>query len=355
MNYRVLALDPNSRYMTLTVLRKLKTMVEAGAVVAGPKPIMTPSLADDHAEFEAITSQLWADENKVNEVGDGKVYPKLALMETLKSERINPDFSYTKPEKDRKMLYLHRKAGNVDIYWVNNRTNRVENLDATFRVTGKEAEIWHPETGQIEKVSYKIENERTTVPLHLEPEDAYFVVFRNKTKVKEYAAPEVSENQLAIVEGPWTVTFQAERGAPEQAEFATLSAWNQNEIPGIKYFSGTASYNKTVTAPAEWFSGEAQIWIDLGEVKNLAEVIVNGQLQGIVWKTPFQVDITDALKEGENKFEIKITNLWVNRLIGDQQVGVTEKITWCSNSFYRADFPLFTSGLLGPVSIVSVQ
>ncbi|WP_163718651.1 glycosyl hydrolase [Mangrovibacterium lignilyticum] len=353
MSYRVLALDPNSQYMTLTVLRKVKALVEAGAVVAGPKPMMTPSLSDDPAEFEAITSQLWANESGVNVVGKGRVYPELALAETMTAENIQPDFAYTKPEEDSNLFYLHRKAGENDIYWVNNRSSHAEDLEATFRVSGKEAEIWHPETGKIEKVSFQMAGEATTVPLKLEPEDAYFVVFRTTTTAKEYKKPEVTENQLAMLEGPWTVNFQADRGAPSEVTFEALSDWTDNVDMGIKYFSGTASYHQTISVPAEWLVDGAQLWIDLGQVKNLAEVVVNGESQGIVWKTPFRLELSKALKEGENQLEIKVTNLWVNRLIGDQQPGVTEPVTWSSNPFYKADSPLFSSGLLGPVSLIS--
>ena len=354
MNYRVLALDPNSRYMTLQVLRKIKALVEAGAVVAGPKPVMTPSLADDPSEFDAITNELWPGGMDATVAGKGKVYPELALSKTMETEGIAPDFAYVKPAADSNLFYLHRKAGDVDIYWVNSRNNRTADMDATFRVAGKEAEIWHPETGKIEKVSYQINGDKTTVSLHLEPEDAFFVVFREKTNAKTYTAPERSVKRLAVVEGPWTVRFQNERGAPEQAVFKTLTAWNEHEDPGIRYFSGTGTYTKVITAPDEWFDG-AQLWIDLGLVQNLAEVVVNGQSLGIVWKAPFRVNLTDALKEGENKLEIKVTNLWVNRLIGDQQPGMKNKVSWVSNPFYKADSPLKMSGLLGPVVLSKIQ
>ena len=96
------------------------------------------------------------------------------------------------------------------------------------------------------------------------------------------------------------------------------------------------------------------MWLDLGEVKNLAEVVVNGQSLGIVWKTPFRVDITEAMKPGANAVEIKVTNLWVNRLIGDQQPNAARKYTYTTMPFYRPNSPLLPSGLLGPVRIVRV-
>jgi len=121
----------------------------------------------------------------------------------------------------------------------------------------------------------------------------------------------------------------------------------------VKYFSGTGSYTKTVQAPREWFRSGARLWLDLGDVKNIAEVSVNGKKLGTVWKPPFKIDVTSALKPGTNTLEVRVTNLWVNRLIGDQQPGATRKYTYTAQQFYRADSPLLPSGLLGPVRMVS--
>lgn len=124
---------------------------------------------------------------------------------------------------------------------------------------------------------------------------------------------------------------------------------------GIKYFSGTATYSKTIDIPASSMTKGAELWLDLGEVKNLAEVMVNGKSLGIVWKKPFRVDATNALKAGANKLEIKVVNTWVNRLIGDAQAGVTNKITYTTMPFYKADSQLLAAGLLGPVKVMVVK
>ncbi len=355
MKYRVLVLDPNSQYMTLTVLRKIKEMVEAGAAITGTKPFMTPSLSDDPAEFEAIVNELWVKENGVNQVGKGKVYSGMTLKDVLEHLEIVPDLSYTKPNEESKLFFVHRKVDDIDIYWVNSRSDKVTDLNATFRVAGKKAEIWHPETGLTEEASFNISNELTTVPLHLEPNDAVFVVFGDRTAVNSMSISKPVESKLAEINGPWAVDFQTGRGAPAQVTFETLTQWNENADPGIKYFSGTASYKKAIEAPDKWFTEGEQLWIDLGDVQNLAEVFVNGKSMGIVWKKPFKINITDALSKGENELEIQVTNLWVNRLIGDQQPDVKNKITWVSNPFYKADSPLKPSGLLGPVIISGIQ
>lgn len=351
--YKLLVLDANARYMTLPVLKKIDELVNAGAVVAGDKPTATPSLSDDAGEFLAIADRLWANENGENIVGKGKVLAGMKVGEALDAIKISPDFIYSKPENDTKLMFVHRKAGNADFFWVNSRNASVQDIEAEFRVTGKEVEIWHPETGRVEKASYEIGNGSTKVPLHLESEDAVFVVFRNKARKDSFTVPAPVEKQLASIDGPWTVKFQEKRGAPAEATFESLTPWNENAEKGIKYFSGTGTYVKTLNAPAEWFSEGSELWLDLGSVKNLAEVIVNGQSLGIVWKTPFRMNVTGALNEGQNTLEIKVTNLWVNRLIGDQQPDAGEKITYTTMRFYRAESPLLPSGLMGPVVLVS--
>jgi beta-galactosidase/beta-glucuronidase len=181
------------------------------------------------------------------------------------------------------------------------------------------------------------------------------VVFRNKAKHDAITIEKPQEQVLAEIPAPWKVTFQEKRGAPAEASFDALTPWNEYSEPGIKYFSGTATYSKTLTVPAEWLKENTALWLDLGAVKNLAEVMVNGKSMGITWKTPFRINVTGALKSGENKMEIKVTNLWVNRLIGDQQPGVSEKLTYTTQAFYQANSPLLPSGLLGPVQIISIS
>ena len=128
-----------------------------------------------------------------------------------------------------------------------------------------------------------------------------------------------------------------------------LQSWTENSDAGIKYFSGTASYESSFTLRS--ISKGAKIALDLGDVKNIAEVFVNGKTVGILWKKPFTIDVSDAVKKGQNKLEIKVTNLWVNRLIGDQQPGMTNKITYTTMPFHQANSPLLPSGLLGPVKV----
>jgi hypothetical protein len=352
-NYKILILDPNSRYMSLPVLRKIRDMVKSGAIVFGEKPLDTPSYSDSKDEFKSIANELWNNEKGERKAVAGKIIAGQSLRDELSTLNIKPDFSYTKPQADSRLLFVHRHLPDIDFYWVNNRNNRTEDLEATFRVSGKSAEIWHPETGKTEQASYSTEKGSTMVPLHLEANDAVFIVFRNKTSEKSRSVNMPKEKLIATIEGPWNISFQEKRGAPASATFEKLTPWNENSDPGIKYFSGTGTYTKIINVQPDWIKEGTRLWLDLGNVKELAEVNINGKSMGIVWKTPFRIDVTDALKQGENTFVIKVTDLWVNRLIGDKQPNVKEPITYTTMPFYRADSPLKTSGLLGPVTILS--
>jgi hypothetical protein len=367
MEYRVLALDPNSSRMSLPVLRKIRDLVREGAVVIGQKPVNSPSLSDSQAEFQKIADDVWGSGLMEHAYGKGKVYGDATVADVLRSRLpVLPDFEYTKPLPDTRLLFVHRKLPHQgEVYWVNNRNNRAEAVEVTFRVYGFHPEIWHPDTGEIDPIEdtpFKMAEGRTTVSLRLDPNDAVFIVFRRRAErpgtvvrtIESSPGRPLTEKTLATLEGSWDVSFQLDRGAPSQITLERLSSWADSSDTGVKYFSGKATYSKTFQASPEWLAKAVglKVWLDLGSVKNLADVTVNGKSFGIVWKTPFRVDIKDALKPGANTIEVKVTNLWVNRLIGDAQPNVAKKYTYTTQPFYRAESPLQPSGLLGPVRIV---
>ena len=161
---------------------------------------------------------------------------------------------------------------------------------------------------------------------------------------------------LATISGPWDVRFQANRGAPEQARFDSLTSWTSATDAGVKYYSGTATYAKEVTVPASALAAGSQVELDLGSVKEIAELSVNGTpIGGVLWKPPYRADITHALHAGTNRIEVRVTNLWPNRMIGDLQPGVTKTYTFTDFRPFTKDSPLLESGLLGPVRLDVVQ
>ncbi len=354
MSYKVLGLDPYSKHMSLPVLRAIEKLVKDGATVAGPKPSDDPSQADDQAEFDRINSELFGDGTGVHTVGQGKVYAGQSLADVFNALKVAPDFDFTKPESDTRLLFVHRKVQDGDLYFVDNRGDHDATVDASFRVTGKAPQLWYAETGTSKPVSYKIADGRTTVPLHLEPWGTVFVVFRKATSESSQTLPKVTESKAADVEGPWKVSFEPDRGAPPSTTLDKLISWSDSTDAGVKYFSGAGTYTKTIQASADWFKKGSQLWIDLGDVKNLAEVTVNGKNLGVVWHTPYRIDVTSALKPGANEVSIKVINAWVNRLIGDEQPGAT-KYTFADVKPYKANSPLVPSGLLGPVAVIRAQ
>ena len=353
MKYRVLVLDPYSKHMSLPVLRAIHKLVEQGAVVAGEKPTDTPSLADDASEFKKLNDELFGEGSGVHALGKGKVYAGQNAEAVLKALNTPPDFDHSKPQSDTRILFVHRKLTDGDIYFLDNRNDRDETVDATFRVTGKEPELWYAETGKSEPASYQISGPRTTVPLRLEPWGTVFVVFRKPAKATSRTLPKPVETQLGTLDGSWNVSFQPGRGAPTSITLDQLISWSDSQDKGVKYFSGIGTYTKSIPASPDWFKPGAKIWIDLGDVKNLAEVAVNGKPLGIVWHAPYRVDATSALKPGANTLTIKVVNAWVNRLIGDQQPDATTKYTFADVKPYKADSSLLPSGLLGPVKVYS--
>ena len=287
--------------------------------------------------------------------GKGTVYGDGRLGDVLSRLAVAPDFEFTKPNSDTNLLFVHRVLADGDLYYVNNRNDRAETVDATFRVSGKEAELWHADTGRREPASFRIANGRTTVPLNLEPWGTVFVVFRKSAAAPARTLPKRTEVAIAGVDGLWDVSFQANRGAPATITIDTLASWSDNTDAGVKYFSGTGTYTKTIQAAPSWFAEGAQLWLDLGDVQNLAEVSVNGVPLGVLWKKPFRADMTGALKPGSNTIEVKVTNLWVNRMIGDRQPDAPKQFTFTRPVVYKANSPLLPSGLLGPVKVVQVS
>jgi hypothetical protein len=355
MTYRVLGLDPFSQQMSLPVLRAIHKLVEDGAVVAGPKPSDDPSLADNAAEFRKLNQDLFGDGTGVHKVGKGAVYAGQDLGDVFKALNVPPDFDYTKPDSNMDIEFVHRKLDDGDLYFVDNRSDSGESVDASFRVTGKAPELWYAETGKTQPASYKIAGGVTTVPLKLEPWGTVFVVFRKLATATSRTVPAKTETELATIGGEWKIAFQPKRGAPDSITVDNLASWTDNSDPGVKYFSGAGTYTKSIEAEAGWFKKGAHVWLDLGDVKNLAEVTVNGKSLGVVWHWPYRVDVTTALKPGANTVSIKVINAWVNRLIGDQQPGVTTPITFADVKPYRANSPLLPSGLLGPVKVIQIQ
>lgn len=354
MRYRLLYLGGSSTKMTLPVLRKLRALVAAGGVIVGAKPIGSPSLADDPVEFRRLAEEVWgSDDLQTSESRSfelGKIFHGPDIGAVLAELNLPEDFKYVKADASTKLMYQHRQFSNGHIYFVSNRSDRTESVEATFRVDGKQVELWHADTGAIEKTSFRMEDNRTIVPLTLGPYESLFVVFQKLANDRSLDIKKPDKSIVATLNDSWGLLFPRKGAESVSIKLSQLASWSEQPENSIKYFSGTATYTREITAPDSWFEPGTQLKLDLGEVFEIAEPSVNGQSLEVLWKPPYIVDVTDLLHPGSNTLEVKVTNLWVNRLIGDQQPGVTSS-TVTSTPTYRADAPLRPSGLIGPVKI----
>ena len=295
------------------------------------------------------------------------------------------------------LQWIHRRAGEADIYFIANPADSAFSVTLQLDGTGRLPELWHPDTGTKEDIGdWRQEDGKTRVSLQLEPYESAFIVLRHEgapDAVEGRTASRAAERtarpvQRLSLSSHWTVTFPEGWGAPDAIHLDSLTSWTSHADKGVKYFSGTARYTKSIRLKR--LDKSAHYVLDLGEVKNLARVVVNGQEVAHLWKKPFRCDITAALRRGENVIEIDVTNLWVNRMIGDEQE--PDDVEWCeplrydyapgkplvgqfmktvpdwlrdgkprpstgrhcvvSFKFFTKDSPLLPSGLLGPVHIV---
>jgi hypothetical protein len=336
--------------MTLPTLWRIAALAEQGATVIGMAPEGSPALGDDPAAFATLTARLWGGA-EVTRVGAGQVIALRDADAALALAGVAADFRMEGAAADAEVPFVHRTLADGEIWFLANRKDRPERFTARFRVSGKQPELWHADDGRIEPVSYRIEGGETLVPLALDAEDSVFVMFRKPAVAQAVEVKAVVLGPVAPLAGPWTVRFQPGRGAPASAVLPALQPLNENADPAIRYFSGEATYARSFALPKGVKPGQP-LWLDLGAVGDIAEVKVNGRTVGYAWHKPFRVDLGKALRKGTNRLEVRVANLWVNRLIGDAQPGA-RKITWTATPTYKADAPLRPSGLIGPVRLLA--
>jgi hypothetical protein len=396
MSYRVLVL-PESETMTPTLLAKIKSLVEQGATVIGSRPVKSPSLTDYpqcDAKVARLAETMWGKNSspgsEEHALGRGKLivpptpqktggeaslyYDYDTVGQVLEAVKILPDFESSQP-----LRYNHRHLANGDIYFVSNPTNVDQAVACTFRVSGRQPELWNPLTGEARDLPEftMTADGRTKVPLQFGPAGSCFVVFRKPVANGALAMTKnfIGTMPVAEISGPWQVTFQPGRGAPDQVILAQLGSWSENTNPGVKFFSGEAVYHKTFTLAPSLVQEQPPLYLDLGDVQVMAQVTVNGHRFETLWCAPFRVNIAAAVRPGNNQLEIKVVNLWPNRMIGDAHLppdtvrgknhfatawpqwlldgkpSPTGRITFAAFDPFKKDLPLLSSGLLGPVRL----
>lgn len=290
------------------------------------------------------------------EAGGVTVVTNHGAREALKKMGVLPDFEWTpagENDAGAQIDYIHRQAAGAEIYFVANRSSNAVALNCAFRVAGLAPELWDGVSGtQHFAAAYSEKDGRTTLPLHLNPCGSTFVVFREPA-AQHPATASVNWPQteaVAELSGPWQVHFNPRWGGPKKATFRQLTSWTDRPEPGIRFYSGTAVYRREFDLPA---AAAGKVLLDIGEVRELAEVRVNGRACGITWTPPFRVDITDAVQPGKNALEIEVVNFWPNRIIGDQFEPPNKRLTRTNIRKLTRNTPLMESGLLGPVLLLT--
>ena len=337
MSYRLLVL-PEKKAMSMAALKKIKELVDAGAKVAGPRPEPNPTEGEP---YKKLCDELW---------GTGRISIK-PTKEVLAGLGVLPDFEALDVAADANLDYIHRRDGDAEIYFLSNPKPEPVRFTGVFRVSGKQPELWDAVSGKIRPATqFEEVAGRTRVPLELPPHGSLFVVLRGKDgTIKQPAQPNFPTfKTVATIKGPWTVSFDPKWGGPEKADFPELLSWLKRPEEGIKNYSGKAVYRTKFERPAE--SGNKPIYLDLGDVREIAEVRLNGKDLGVLWCPPRRVEITEALKAGANELEITVVNTWFNRVLFDQSLPADKRLTRTNVKLKDGSQPL-DSGLLGPVTL----
>ncbi len=366
LDYKLMVL-PDKAEISLDVLRKLEKLIRAGAVVFGPKPSQTNSLIGFPAcdkEVKRLADKIWGDcDGKLvtmHNYGKGKVYYGLPLWKVMKELGIPKDFDPQIPDNaDQHIDYIHRRTSDEDFYFVSNSSLKWQKINAKFRISSEKVPtLWKADDGKIYPAHVvSSDNQFTTVELTLPPAGSVFVVFQPvalaaKTEANYFMAQENAGNEVATPIQPWKVTFPENRGAPKELILKALSDWTLSPIEGVKYFSGTATYSNTILIPDSLANPGSRLVIDLGDVREVAVVKINGTIVDTLWKHPYATPVSKFLKPGINQIDIDVTNLWHNRLVGDVGKPDSERVTRTNiQDRYRKNMPLIPSGLIGPVMI----
>lgn len=358
---------PDKEKLTLEALGKIEKMVAQGAVVLGSKPSEPApcrNFANAKKQFAELADRIWGggalSEKGKNIYKQGIVLWGCSVRDALSQLNIPPGVNLGINDP---VCWQHRKSADADVFYFSNLESKKRHLDIVLRSTGKTPEIWNPETGAITPLAvWHPVKAGAAVSLPLEANQSLFVVFRNPIAQQDFAATVspaksghayIMEKQAGDVwsvsapapgdyvlktaagktlrasvspspagmslPGPWRVDFKPPAGKPFSATFDTLESWVKSGDDRIKYFSGTAIYKNKFNAPKNIAGRKLSVWLDLGNVKELASVFINGGHVGTLWHAPFRIDITEHVKDGENEIIISVTNTWANRLIGDNR------------------------------------
>jgi hypothetical protein len=295
---------------------------------------------------------MWGDNTaKQRAYGKGTILSGMTIEEALATIGVAPDVKLDAAD----MVYAHRTASGKEIYFIANRSEKPVQIAPEFRVAGKQPELWNPVSGEMRPLpAFEQKEASTIIPMQLESYESAFVVFAGAGKPQATGVKANFPDPETVVEitSPWTVTFESDtikRGPAEPVTFSSLQSWSQNDDARIRYFSGAAVYTNTFTLDT---TSAGKLYIDLGKVSVMAKVKINGQYAGGAWTPPYRVNITGAVKAGENNIEVEVVNTWINRFIGESFLPAEQRLVNHRLDHWKPTSALHESGLLGPVRVM---
>ena len=339
--YRFIWIPENKRMVPET-LERIYSLLEQGATVVADAPQSIATLvggAEAQARFDKVVKAIWgnAEKGAVTAIGKGRLLSGVSIDKALQLLSVEPDVKGD-------VRWLHRQVKGADWYFVTPQKLAAFNGKVAFHAEGA-AELWNPVTGEIKPLQVERQGEYAVATLDMPKAGSCFVVFNHQKKQEQVKA--VTFDALQPIEGKWQVSFPEGWGAPATMEIEKLQPWCEWPMSDEgKAFSGTVTYTTTFDCK----DNSKPVQLDLGKVNMIAEVQVNGQKAGVLWCSPYALDITDQLKKGRNELQVKVTSTWFNRLVFDASLPEAERKTW-TISGPEANSPLKAYGLLGPVSV----
>ena len=357
--YQILVL-PDDVVMSVTALKKITSLVKAGATVIGPKILGTMSLEKYPAAIKTITQEsatLWGDVTTPKgkrAVGKGQVAWGYTAKEWLHENDVLADCAFVGVEDSSHFDYIHYTQGEqMDYYFLSNQQPEAVNVDVRFRVTGKLPEFWNPETGEI--VTAKAFTQKdgiTTIPVSFRPYGSWIVVFKQNIPKEQQGEQHKNFANYRVIdtlaEG-WDVTFENNFGQPNKIRFPELMSWTMHPDSTIRYYSGAAMYSQTFTAPMDV---QDACFLDLGAVEDvgIARVTLDGKNLGVLWSPPYRVKLGKLQRGSVHTLQVEVINSWRNRLVGDRNLPIDQRYTQ-TNITIRKDWKLLDAGLIGPVTL----
>jgi len=354
MSYRMLVLERNGD-ISLAALRQLAKLVKEGVPVYGPRPLGSGSLIDAAfvKEFQELVSQLWGTEQSgIKSVGKGKVYWGMTLAEALSKHGIKPDVGLKSGNIPTDKLYFaHRQLAHTDIYFLNNHSSHIYTDSVRLRTSATNAEYWDPVTGKQFKLPVIASGtDGLLLNVILQPNESGFIVTSDEVSASLPIKLQSTKERVALVEGEWKVFFDPKWGGPGEVTFTNLTDWTKHADQRIRYYSGIATYKKTLQLKRP-VSGK-QILLRFPQLGAIARVFINGKAVSTVWCSPWEADLTPYINKGENIVEIQVVNSLINRMVGDSPLPVTSRFTYAYPEVVSSKTSLIPSGIVDKVLLV---